>query len=83
MTLQPEVTPSLPEVTSQLVPRPPEVTPQSPGSASPPEVTARPEVKKCALLHNGIIGLYICVGCCSLRLVVMLWGDFNQRMRVE
>ena len=52
-------------------------------SPSPSEVTARPEVKKCALLHNGIIRLYICVGYCTLRLVVMLWGDFNQRMRVE
>ena len=37
----------------------------------------------CALLLNAIIGLYICVGCCTLRLVVMLWDDFQQRMRVE
>ena len=32
---------------------------------------------------NGINGLYICVGCCTLTLVVPLWGDFNQCMRVE
>ena len=79
MTSQPEVTaqpevPTQPEVNHQLVP-------------SLPEVAARPEVKKwyasIALLHNGITGLYICVACCRLRLVVMLWGDFNQRMRVE
>ena len=48
-----------------------------------PEVSARPEVEKCTLLHNGITGLYICVGCCTLTLVVLFWGDFKQRMRVE
>ena len=36
-----------------------------------------------ALLYNAINDLYICVGCCTLTLVVLLWGDFNQRMRVE
>ena len=77
VTVPPEVT-SEPEVTSQ-----PEVTPQTPELTTQPEVTARPEVKKCALLHNAITGLYICVGCCTLRLVVLLWSDFNQRMRVE
>ena len=70
----PEVTPSPPEVNPELVP-------------SPPEVAARPEVKKwyasIALLHNGITGLYICVACCRLRLVVMLWGEFNQHMRIR
>ena len=65
----PEVT-SQPEVNNELLP-------------SLPEVSARPEVNKCALLHNGIIGLYICVACCTLTLVVLLWGDFKQRMRVE
>ena len=83
VTLQPEVVVP-PEVTSQPeVVVPPEVTPQSPEVTSQPEVTARAEVKNCALLHNGITGLYICVACCTLRLVVMLWGDLNQRMRVE
>ena len=72
MTVQPEVT-SQPEVTWQ-----PKVTPPR-----LPEVTARPEVKKCALLHIGITGLYICVGCRRLMLVVLLWGNFNQRMRME
>ena len=54
MTARPEVT-ERPEVTPPVhrksLPSPPEVTPQT------PEVTARPEVKKCALLHNGITGL--------------------------
>ena len=53
----------------------------------PPEVTARPEGKKLypstALLHNEITGHYICVGCCTLTLVVLFWGDYQQRMRVE
>ena len=57
--------------------------PQSPEVTSQPEVTARPGVKKCALLHKAVNGLYICVGCGMLRLVVLLWGDLNQRMRVE
>ena len=48
-----------------------------------PEVPARPEVKKYALLHNGITGLYIYVRCCRLRLVVLLCGNLQQRMRVE
>ena len=78
----PELVPSPPEVTSQPeVIMPPEVNPEL--VPSPPEVTARPEVKKCALLHSGITGLYICVECCTLTLVVLLWGDFKQRMRVE
>ena len=50
-------------------------------------MTARPEVKKwypsTALLHNEITGLYIGVACCTLTLVVLFWGDFQQRMRVE
>ena len=70
-------------VPPEVTPQTPEVTPQTPEVTVPPEVTSRPEVKKCALLHNGITGVYICVGCCRLRLVVMLWGDFHQRMRVE
>ena len=49
-----EVTPSPPEVNPELVPSAPEVTTQ-------PEVPARPEVKKCTLLHNGITGLFIFV----------------------
>ena len=91
MSTQPEVTsqlvPSAPEVNvpPEVTPSPPEVNPEL--VPSPPEVAARPEVKKwypsIALLLNAITGLYICVGCCRLRLVVMLWGDFNQRMRVE
>ena len=36
-----------------------------------------------ALLYNAINDLYICVGCCTLTLVVLLWGDFNQRMRIR
>ena len=76
VTARPEVTPRLLEVTAR-----PEVTPQT------PETTARPEVKKwypsTALLHNEITGLYICVGCCRLTLVVLFWGDFQQRMRIK
>ena len=36
-----------------------------------------------ALLHNGINGLYICVGWCTLTLVVPLWENFQQRMRIK
>ena len=97
MTARPEVNPQLvpsapevtarPEVNPQLLPSPPEVTPQTPEVTAQPEVTARPEVKKwypsTALLHNEITGLYICVGCCRLTLVVLFWGDFQQRMRMR
>ena len=68
-TSQPEVTVQ-PEVTSQLVPR-------------LPEVSARPEVKKCALLHNGITGLIFVLNVVRLRLWYRFGGDFKQRMRVE
>ena len=63
MTSEPEVT-RQPEVNNERL-------------LSPPEVTARAEVKKCALLHNGITDLYICVACCTLRLVVMLLVILN------
>ena len=65
-------------------------SPQTPGSdcATAPQVPGSgratgSENPSTVLLYNGMTGLYICVGCCRLRLVVMLWGDFNQRMRVE
>ena len=86
VTSQPEVTPPDPGsdiTTGSDSPRLPEVASRPEVTPRLPEVPARPEVKKCALLHNGITGLYICVGCCTLTLVVLLWGDFNQRMRVE
>ena len=74
--------PSPPEVTSQ-----PEVTvrPEVILSTSPQvlKVTAQPEVKKCALLYNAINDLYICVGCCTLTLVVFLCDNLQQRMRIK
>ena len=85
-------------MTSQLVPSPPEVTlqpevtAQSPVSDSPDpgsenatgsDRATGSENPSTVPLYNGITGLYICVACCRLRLVVMFWGDLNQRMRVE
>ena len=88
----PEVT-AQPEVTSQVVPSPPEVTAQPEVTGRPEvilstspqvlKVTAQPEVKKCALLYNAINDLYICVGCCTLTLVVFLCDNLQQRMRIK
>ena len=90
VTLQPEVTPQTPgsdlatgsdfTTGSQLL-----TSPQTHGSdlTTGSDCATGSENPSTVLLYNGITGLYICVACCRLRLVVMLWGDLNQRMRVE